>query len=275
MKTLVKVEWQRLWKRKVPWLLLAIIPVIVYVSAVFCQKQNQAFTPDVPQYTVAGNFPVLGLSEMLMTAFNLVAMIIAVMTVTEEYRSGSLRMVLIRTKSFQQLMLAKFFVLVGFLFLYLLTYFLVCYGIGLWMFSTPDTYPQFYHQDPVTLLEGLLYNIQFYGLAFLTLIAISSVIFFVSVISHTMTTALGISMGYLLVSFAYPNVIQLFQPLVGNEMTFKIFFTSIPMIQWEGITMVLAETPRFSGWMMLVLISYFVLFQILLLLVTRKKDIFI
>ncbi len=131
MKTLVAVEWQRLWKRKIPWLMMLMIPVLVYISALFCQKQNQAFTPDLPQYTVAGNFPVLGLSEMLMTAFNLVAMIMAVMMVTEEYRSGALRMVFIRTKSFQQLMFAKFFVMVVFLFLYLLSYFLICYGIGL------------------------------------------------------------------------------------------------------------------------------------------------
>ncbi len=81
-------------------------------------------------------------------------------------------------------------------------------------------------------------------------------------------------MGFLLTCFAYPNVIQLFQALVGNETMLKIFFTSIPMIQWEGITMMLAETPRLFGWIMVVLIGYCVLFQILHLLVTRKKDIF-
>lgn len=275
MKTIVAAEWQRLWNRKIPWLLLMAIPVMVYAAARFCQQQNETFTPDLPQYTVAGNFPILGLSEMLMTVFNLVAIIIAALIVTEEYRSGSLRMVLTRTKSFQQLVLAKFVVLISYLFLYLLVYFLVCYGIGFLMFSNPDTYPQFYHQDPVTRLEGLLYNLKFYGLAFLTLISISNVILFFAVISQTMTTALGVSVGYLLICFAYPNFIQLFQTILGNEKTIKIFFTSIPMIQWEGITMMLAETSNLLGWMLLILIGYLIVFQLLIFFVTRKKDIFI
>lgn len=269
------VEWSKLWKRKMSWLLFAMIPIMAYASAVFCRKQNRALTADVPQYTVAGNFPVLGLSEMLMTAFNLVAIVIAAMMVTEEYRSGALRMVLTRTKSFQQVVVAKFFVLASYLFLYLIVYFLVCYGLGFAFFSTPETYPQFYHQDGVTLFEGFIYNSKFYGLSFLTLLSVSSVVFFVAVISHTVTTALGASVGYLLICFAYPNVIQLFQPIAGDEMIIKIFFTSIPMIQWEGITMMLAETPQHAGWMLGVLAGTFVLFQVLLLIVTRKKDIFI
>ncbi|GIN18877.1 MAG TPA: ABC transporter permease [Bacillus bacterium] len=275
MKTIIATEWQKLWKRKIPWLLLAVIPVMVYAAAKFCQQQNRALTPDLPQYTVAGNFPILGLSEMLMTVFNLVATIIAALIVTEEYRSGSLRMVLMRIKSFQQLVFAKYLVLISYLFVYLLVYFLVCYGIGLAMFSCPDTYPQFYHQDPVTWSDGFLYNLKFYALAFLTLIAISSVILFFTAISQTMTTALGVSVGYLLICFAYPNFIQLFSSIAGNEKMINIFFTSIPMIQWEGITMMLAETPYLLGWMLLILISYFILFQLLLLFVTRKKDMFI
>ncbi len=275
MKKIVATEWQKLWKRKIPWLLIAVIPVMVYAAAKFCQQQNRALTPDLPQYTVAGNFPILGLSEMLMTVFNLVAIIIAALIVTEEYRSGSLRMVLMRTKSFKQLVFAKYLVLISYLFVYLLVYFLVCYGIGFAIFSCPDTYPQFYHQDPVTWSVGFLYNLKFYGLAFLTLIAISSVILFFSAISQTMTTALGVSVGYLLICFAYPNFIQLFPSIVGNEKMIKIFFTSIPMIQWEGITMMLAETPYLLGWMLLILISYLILFQLLLLFVTWKKDIFI
>lgn len=275
MKTVMAVEWRKLWKRKISWLLFAILPMMAYASAVFCQKQNRALTPDVPQYTVAGNFPVMGLSEMLMTAFNLIAIVIAALIFTEEYRSGALRMVLTRTKSFQQLVLAKFFVLAGFLFLYLAVYFLVCYGMGFALFSAPETYPQFYHHDRVTFFEGFIYNIKFYGLSFLTLISISSVIFFIAVISHTMTTALGASVGYLLICFAYPNVIQLFRPIAGEEIILKIFFTSIPMIQWEGITMMLAETPQYAGWMTGVLAGTFVLFQVLILIVTRKKDIFI
>ena len=86
MNKLIVSEWERLWKRKVIWLLFAAIPIMVYAAAKYCLHQNTTVTPDLPHYTVVGNFPVLGLSEMLMTAFNLVVLVIATMVVTDEYR---------------------------------------------------------------------------------------------------------------------------------------------------------------------------------------------
>lgn len=275
MMKLAKIEWMKFWKRKVSWILLALIPLLVFVSAKYILQQNQLFSPDTPQYAVVGNFPVLGLAEMLMTAFNLFIIVIALLMVTEEYRTGALRMVFIRSHSFRKIMFAKFLVLLILLLLYLAIYFLTCYGIGYFLFSNPEVYPQFYHQRPFTFIEGFFYNLKFYGVAFLTLVAISSVIFFIGILSHTMTSAFGISVGYLLLCFAYPNFIQLFQPILREETIFKIYFTSIPMIQWEGITLLLAETPHYKGWIVLILMSHILLFQLLILFVTRKKDIFI
>ncbi|MBE1555370.1 ABC transporter permease [Sporosarcina limicola] len=276
MSKLLASEWERLWKRKVTWLMFAAIPIMVYAAAKYCLHQNNNLSPDLPQFTVAGNFPVLGLAEMLMTAFNFVVLVIAAMIVTEEYRSGQLRMVLIRAHSFQQIIIAKYIVLAGFIFLYLVAYFISCYGMGYALFSNPETYPQFHYQDHVTLGEGFIYNLKFYGLAFLTLVAMSSVVFFIAIVSHTTTTTLGIGIGFLLISFLYPNIIQLFQQFLNNEVVIKLFFTSIPMIQWEGLTLMLAKSSSLYGWMLLVLSCYILLFHLLIILVTRRKsDIFI
>ena len=117
-------------------------------------------------------------------------------------------MVLIRTYSFQQIIFAKFSVLVSFIFLYLTAYFIICYGVGYAMLSNPETYPQFYYENQVTFIEGLIYNLKFYGLAFLTLIAMSSVVFLIAIISHTTTTTLGVGIGFLFISFSYPNIIN-------------------------------------------------------------------
>ena len=136
MSKLIASEWERLWKRKVTWLMFAAIPVMVYAAAKYCLHQNNTVTPDLPQYSVMGNFPVLGLAEMLMTAFNLVVLVLAALVVTDEHRSGQLRMVLIRTHSFRQIILAKFFVVVRFIFLYLVAYFISCYGLGMRCFQT-------------------------------------------------------------------------------------------------------------------------------------------
>ncbi|MEK5040345.1 ABC transporter permease [Sporosarcina sp. FSL K6-3457] len=272
MNKLIASEWERLWKRKAIWLLFAAIPAMVYAAAKYCLHQNTTVTLDFPQYTVMGNFPVLGLAEMLMTAFNLVVLVITTMVVTDEYRSGQLRMVLIRTHSFRQIIFAKFFVVMSFIFLYLLAYFIICYGVGSMMFSSSETYPQFYHQSDTTVVEGFIYNLKFYGLAFLTLVAMSSVLFFIAIISHTTTTTLGIGIGFLFISIAYPTVIGLFGQLVPNEILLKLYFTSLPMVQWQGLTFMLAESSSLLGWILLVLGCYIVLFQSLMILSTRRKN---
>lgn len=276
MKQLIVSEWKRLWKRKVIWLMFLAIPLIVYAAAKYYLYQNSTITPNLPHYAVMGNFPVLGLAEMLITAFNLIILIITAMIVTDEYRSGQLRMIMIRTVSYRQIIFAKFVVVISFIFLYLLVYFIVCYGIGFIKFSNPETYPQFYAQDYVTFVEGFLYNLKVYGLAFLTLITMSSVLFFIAILSHTTTTTLGIGIGFLFFSFAYPNVIHLFEQLLTNETLLKIYFTSLPMIQWQGLTMMLAQTSEWFLWIFFVLSSYTLLFLFLLFFLTgRKNDTFI
>ena len=56
--------------------------------------------------------------------------------------------------------------------------------------------------------------------------------------------------------FLYPYVMGYFQPLFGDEMYIRIFFTSIPMIQWEGIVQLLADQPQWVGWMTGILVAY-------------------
>lgn len=276
MNQLIVSEWKRLWKRKIIWLMFLAIPIIVYAAAKYYLYQNTTVTPNLPHYAVMGNFPVLGLAEMLMTAFNMIILVMTAMIVTDEYRSGQLRMVMIRTHSFRQIIFAKFIIVMSFIFIYLLAYFIVCYGIGSIMFSNPETYPQFYEQDKVTLIEGFFYNSKFYGLAFLTLVAMSSVLFFIAIISHTTTTTLGIGIGFLFFSFAYPNVIHLFEQLLSNETLLKIYFTSLSMIQWQGLTIMLAQTSEWFLWIFFVLSSYILLFLFLLFFLTgRKNDTFI
>ncbi|MEK1829883.1 hypothetical protein AAAC51_14650 [Priestia megaterium] len=70
MKELLVAEWERLWKRKVAWLTFLLVPVVLLAAASYLQKENGALTVDLPQYTFAGNFPVLSLAEMLFTVFN-------------------------------------------------------------------------------------------------------------------------------------------------------------------------------------------------------------
>ncbi|MDH5163774.1 ABC transporter permease [Heyndrickxia oleronia] len=275
MKQLIISEWERLWKRKTTWLLFIAIPILVFAAAKYYQKQNLSFTKNDPQFAVAGNFPILGLSEMLMTAFNIIILLLAAFIITDEYRTGQLRMVMIRSYSFQKVFFAKFIVMVGVLTLYLIIYFIISYLIGSLMFSRPEAYSQFYHKDSFTLLEGFIYNLKFYGVAWLTLLAMSCVLIFIATISYSTTTALGAGVGFLLLSLVFQYTLRLFQPILGNEMTTKLYFSSILAIQTEGITAMLSENAQQFSWMYYILIGYILLFGLFLFFVTRKKDNFL
>lgn len=275
MKRLLRSEWERLWKRKTTWLLFLSIPIILIASAKYLSMQNEAVSPILAQYTVAWNFPILSLSEMLITAFQGIILILVVFSVTDEYRTGQIRMVLIRSYSFTEIMIAKFLVSIGAILLFFMTYFILSYLLGMVIFPTPEEFPLFYHDGLATAFEGLIYNLKFYGIAIATAITMISIMFFIAVVSRTTTTAIGTGIGFLLLSFTYPNVLPYFQPILSEALYMKLFFTSIPMIQWQGITLMLAEEPHLVGWNFGVISMYTLLFACLTMLTINKKDSFI
>lgn len=275
MKRLLRSEWERLWKRKTTWFLLFSIPLILLGAANYLLNQNKVLSMDLPQYTLAWNFPVLGLSEMLITAFQGIILIIVVFTVTEEYQTGQIRMVLIRSYSYTEIIFAKFMVTIGTVILFFFMYFTLSHLLGMFIFPKPNEFPLFYHQGLATAFDGFIYNLKFYGVAISTAIAMISTMFFLAVISRTTTTAIGAGIGFLLFSLSYPNVLSYFEDLFGEILHMKLFFTSIPMIQWQGITFMLAEEPHWLGWNFTVISMYTLVFACLTMFAIRKKDSFI
>ncbi|GAA0315706.1 ABC transporter permease [Oceanobacillus sp. FSL W7-1281] len=275
MKYILSSEWNRLWKRKTTWLAFLSIPLLLVAAASYLSTQNASLTPDVAQYTVAWNFPVLGLSEMLFTAFQGVVLLLISLSVTEEYQSGQLRMVLIRSYSFSKVMTAKYMVIIGAMFLFFVLYFICSHVIGLFFFEKPDEYMQFYYSSPVSVAEGIRYNAAFYGLGFLTMIVMITVFFLLAIISRTTTTAIGAGVGFLLLSFTYPQILNFFQELINESTYMLLFFTSIPMIQWEGLTIMLSENKEWLSWNLLILFIYMVPLVSLLYLICRRKNSFI
>lgn len=275
MKRLIQSEWERLWRRKTTWLLFMSIPVILIAAASFLRSQNKIVSDDLPHYTVAWNFPILGLSEMLITAFQAIVLIIVVLMVTEEDRTGQIRMILIRSYSYTEIMIAKFIVASLTIFLYFVVYLLISQLLGMILFANVKQFPLFYHQQLVNAFDGLIYNFKFYGIAFITALAILSVMFFIATISRTTTSAIGVGIGFILLSLVYPIILQFFHNLLDETLYAKLYFISIPMIQYEGITLMLAENPYFVSWNFFVISSYILLFTSLSFFITRRKQSFI
>lgn len=275
MKALILTEWERLFKRKLTWTVLAMAPAGLLVAASYLQKQNGQLSPELPEYTFTGNFAVLGLSEMLFTVFNALLLVFITLMITEEYRTGQLRMVMIRARSLGELVTAKVLVILGFLFLFFILYFLSSYLIGFFFFDNQANYAVFYHKELFSFKEGLIYNIEFYGLSYMTTVAIGSVLVFIAVISKTTTAAIGGGVGFLLFSFSYPYMLKVFSGFIDQVTLAKFFFTSIPMIQYEGITTMIAEKPQFVLWNLGVMGFYILFFSTLTFFTLRKKETFL
>jgi ABC-2 type transport system permease protein len=275
MITLIASEWERLWSRKITWLLFASIPVILFATGSYYQNLNEKLDPSRPEYAVMGNFPVLALSEQLVTVLNLFLLLLLVFSITEEYRTGQIRMVMIRSYSFAQILWSKWFSVMGIAFLFHILYFVLSYLFGAMMFDTPPKVHLFYHNAAVSSGSAFSYNIRYYGFAFLTLIAMSWVITFIAVISKTTTTAIGMSVGFLMLSYGYPVVLMTFTRGLQPSLAPEWYFLSLTEIQYQGIALALAETPKLLGFNLLVLLSYTLLFGSLAYFIFTRKDRFI
>lgn len=268
MKQLLISEWVRLWNKKVTWFILCSMPILVGISTPYYLNNNQTVNPSSPEYVVLGNFPVMGISEQLISICNLIVILLIVSMVTEEYNTGQLRFILLRAYSFSQIFIAKFIIAIITIALYLVTFFTFAYIIGFIFFKKTETVNLFYYNTPVNNVEAFTYNVSYYILVFLTLIAMACVILFISVIFRAPIIALGCGTGFLIISLMYPNIIK----EVSNNS--NIEFYSITQIQWKGITLMLKDSTYLINYVG-VLITYTILFFSLAYWIFIKKDRFL
>ncbi|WP_058302642.1 ABC transporter permease [Gorillibacterium timonense] len=272
MRRLVHSEWIRLWRHRIFLLMLAALPVAAYAAAGYMRKANAGTDPALPQYAVAGNFSVLGFEEMLLTVFNLAMIVLAAYVVTDEYRSGALRMVMQRAYTFGQIIAAKALTLAAAAAVLCLWYLLWSTLFGYLLLPHADAFALFYREGTVHYGKGLLYALQFYGIGLLTLLAMTAVLLFFAVISRSVTAAMGLGIGFLLLSLLGPQLLSYFAAVIDQTLFFRLYFASLPMIQWQGIVFLLADSPRYAGWMCTVLAGYLLLFGTGAYLVFTKRD---
>lgn len=277
MKRLIISEWERLWNRKITWLCFIFILPVLLATARYYLGRNETLSPKEVEFSTVAKFPVLALSEQLMTVFNLVLLLLLVFSVTEEYRTGQLRMVMIRSYSFAQIFFAKWVTVLGTLLLFHITYFIGSYVVGSLFFPHNDNVLLFLHSTPSTFQEAMIYNVQYYAIAFLTLVAMSCVVLFFTVISSTTTTAIGTTIGFLLLSLVYPSLFQTFTYGLEPSPSPKWNFLSLTQIQYEGITALLAENPNQTMvvFAMEIFFLYCFIFGIAAYVLFVKKDRFI
>lgn len=269
---LLAAEWQRLWKRRSVRLMACAAPLLSLVSVKYLSSQNAGLHPGIPEYATAGNVPVLALAEMLITAFSGMMLVLAGLCVTEEYRGGQLRMGMLRAVSLGRIMAAKWLVSLLFMLIQLGLYFLCSAAAGWVWFPKPERYPLFYGAGSVTYMQGIGYDLAYYGLAALALAVLLTVFFWIAAAARSTTAALGLGIGFLLLSYALPTTLAYFRPLFEPTEYARIYFLSLLMIEWEGLAAMLANLHGLFFWNLSVLLGYGALFGGMTAWIWKRRD---
>lgn len=273
MRALIISEFYRLYNKKSTVLCFVAIPIILIASAKYYLGVNENMELLNPQYTSFYNFPAAAIQEQLILAFNMLVTLLIVLSVTEELRNGSLRLVLIRRFKVSDVFISKFIVIAITIFLFLAMYFVLAYIVGGVLFPRIDTVKLFYHNNDFTGGEVFIYTIKYYFIAYLTLLAMASMIYLVATITPTVVIALGVSVGIILSLIVYPTILQMF--IYGYEKLEFLQFLSVTQIQYQGIAIMLGAEERFYLLNILVIVSYIALFGWITYRICKRKDNFI
>ncbi|OZB98174.1 ABC transporter permease [Paenibacillus sp. XY044] len=276
-RSLFLSEWERMWKRKITWLFLIAMPAVVAATAKYYAGHNLGTPPASPEYTWAGNFPVMALIEQLIVVFNVISLVLLTLSVTEEYRSGQIRMVMLRSFTAGQLLRAKWLAHTAVMALYFTVYLLFSGVAGLLFFKSHD-YMQLFYYDHTVRVSGMLgYTLMYYAIAFMTVLALGSVFMAAAVISRTTTGAVGLGLGFLLCSLGFPLIYQLANRVGGLGMPAMLKYLSLTEIQYSGIAVMLGQAQAVNSGAvalaaLLVCALYAAVFGVGSLLVFSKSD---
>lgn len=272
MRLLIRAEWERLWAKKVTWLCFIAIPIMLFASAKVFLKHNEIVPADYPDHTYANSFPFMGLSEQLLGTFNMILLVTVVLMFSHEYHSGQMRMVLQRLYSYKQVLLAKMITTLLIMLLFLTFYFICSYIVGFIFFDYKNSIVLLLHTKPSTGIEIVIYNIMYYIIAYITLIAMTSVLVMLSVISKSTTGATILGMGFILFSAIYPTIIQ----LIGTpNLIGLINYTSLFMLQYNGIATMLLGHHFVIIWCLGSMFFYIIFCNFITFYVLSNRDNFI
>ena len=271
MKNLFLSEWKRLWSRKTTMLCLLAIPIIVLASAKYYLSVNNRVMVTDPKFTSFYNFPVAALQEQLLIAFNSILLLFVVLSVTDEFINGTIRMVLIRPIKIVNVFWAKFLVILSTMFILLLGYLCISYIVGYFLFPKVSEIAVFYWDKTFIPKEMFLYTLKYYSLAFLTIVAMAALMFFIAIVSKSITISLGTTVGILLVLAIYPTIVQIFFREDYTKLALIKLLSLIEM-QFAGIAIMLGQKGFLFSYNLLIIASYIVIFTLFNYFIYKKRD---
>lgn len=149
-----KSEFERLWKNKLTLFCFILLPLAIAGSSKYYLGNNLKLPATSAEYTSFGNYSFMMFQEMLATLFNFIAILLVCISIAEEYRKGSIRLIMIRGYSLKKY-ICKIASIISTMFIFFVAYFILSTAIG--YFIAPKLYrvKLFLYSSPVSNLNAI------------------------------------------------------------------------------------------------------------------------
>lgn len=206
-------------------------------------------------------------SDSLISLITLFAVIIGAGIVANEFSWGSIKLLLIRPVNRSKILLSKYLATLIFVLLLLVLLFVSSFLTGGILFGFDGTtQPHLSYQDGNVVESSMVLNIlSIYSYGIIDLLLIVSFAFMISTVFRNSSLSIGIA---IFLMFTGSNIVLL---LSGYDWVKYILFANMNLRQYvDGIPVVEGMTMSFS---ILMLVIYFVVFNLISWIVFNKRDV--
>lgn len=310
---LIKNEWMKIFRRPGTYVMITILIIATAIVGAFfkyqekgpevvdqhwtqnLQQENDALKRQLQQstskveqqffkkeiaineYRIKHNFPphekynvwtfVKDASELIMLA-GLFTIIISAGIVASEFNWGTIKLLLIRPINRSKILAAKYITVILYALFLLAILFLFSTILGAVLFGMPDkTIPYLnYYNDHVTEQNIVIHLLIYYGLSSIDMIMLATMAFMISSVFRNSSLAIGLSLFLMFTGAQFTALISL-----KYSWAKYILFANTDLMQYfEGTPLVEGMTLPFS---ILMLLLYFVIFQLLAFVIFKKRDV--
>lgn len=198
----------------------------------------------------------------------LFAIIIAAGIVSSEFNWGTIKLLLIRPIDRGKILASKYMAVIVFAFILISVLFVYSSLLGVILFGTPETAVPYinYYNGEISEQSMVLHLIIFYVMKSINMIMLATMAFMISAVFRNSSLAIGLSI------FLMFSGVSLTALLAMKFSWAKyILFANTDLMQYfEGIPMIEGMTLPFS---IMMVILYFILFQILAFMVFKRRDV--
>lgn len=257
-KSLFVYEEEKFWSKKINIACFISVPLIVCMALKGCIESNTVYGINSPAFSTNLNFHITAFQEMLVTAFNLITIIIFVLGFNEEYQSGNLRMAFTRPVSIKKLYFAKTAVLVFNLLLLVLLQLLISVVFAqIFLPKAVKTF-LFFKKGAYGMPQIIIYSFKFYLIGFLSLLVLGTAVEIFSVKCRTVTGAIIGSVIFFVINvFIYILVIYLFK---GSSDTNSVYIgwasLSIFFSEFKGAAYFAAGVSNFCLYSLIIIFAF-------------------